>query len=276
NTCDALPSFSLESSKHLRSRLLLLFRQLLNRPVTDITLKLAAVLELTHNTSLVFDDLIDYSEGRMNERVGYKEDNKGQVLRTGLMLYSGIYRVLCSLNDIKWVDRFSKVIHEMSVGEVSRGVFCAAGERPSIEKYTEAIRGTTGSLFALSARMAAHEDDDNENSAVKLYEFGNCLGLAYQICDDLNDMAEDFRNELWTLPFIFSADDGKTIYSGNGKLPMIEVLSSGAISKCIKLLTEKLDCCKEIISEFGNPVAATKVLGLCQWMESEARNLSGE
>ena len=263
------PRINMENSKHLRSRLLLLFRQAVGYPVTQTDLHLAAAVEMTHTLSLVFDDLIDNRPGRLSERLYPHSEGNSQKIRQGLVIYSELYRFLCKLGQQEWIELFSNTINSMSVGELAKGQYSQDVLKPGVDQYILAIHGTTAALFNLSARLALRDVIESEKFSDLLEEFSLCFGLAYQICDDLRDLKEDYLNGTWTLPFLIYSQDGNEIVLGEGALPLKDIAENGALNKTLSVMNENLDRCYKILKKLEDPDACSDLERICKWMNKE-------
>jgi octaprenyl-diphosphate synthase len=185
---------------------------LLNGEIKDSTYTAASLIELMHTGSLVHDDVVDVS----NERRGLFSinalwGNKVAVLVGDYLLSRGL---LISL-DNKAVDLLnivSRAVKEMSEGEllqIEKARFLNISE----EIYFEIIRKKTASLIASCCAAGAASTGVSDELVNKMHSFGECVGIAFQIKDDLFDFEKvntsgkpggiDIKERKMSLPVIY-------------------------------------------------------------------------
>uniref|UniRef100_UPI00404B433C polyprenyl synthetase family protein n=1 Tax=Flavobacterium sp. TaxID=239 RepID=UPI00404B433C len=183
-----------------------------NGLVNDRTFRGAAVIELIHTATLVHDDVVDDS----NRRRGFFSinalwKNKIAVLVGDYLLSKGLLLSIDN-NDFDLLKIISVAVREMSEGELLQ-IEKARRLDISEDIYYEIIRQKTATLIAaccaLGARSVAVEDDV---LVEKMRKFGELIGMAFQIKDDLFDYTEeaigkptgiDIKEQKMTLPLIY-------------------------------------------------------------------------
>lgn len=193
----------ISSGKMLRSRLILAIAG-----ENEESLKLCSIIELIQLASLLHDDVIDDSlmrRGRESLNALYGSKN---AIMLGDALYSKAFFHLSSFSN-PIAQSVSNAVCLLSSGEI-RDVFLAQKFNPSMKEYLLMIEEKTASLIASSAQSAALLAGFDESA---YYHYGLCLGIAFQIIDDLLDITQservlgkpsmnDFKEGKTTLPYI--------------------------------------------------------------------------
>ncbi len=201
--------------KRLRPMLVILTCRLHNSHEMDSRkLKAAAIMELLHTASLVHDDVIDESNQRRGlPSVNSIWKNKVSVLM-GDYLFSKALLAMLSLKSMRAYEIISETAERMSQGELL-GLERRKDYWMEEETYFRLIADKTASLLAAACQLGAVASSDNEEDIQTMKNFGENLGIAFQIKDDLLDilgkekntgkpLGNDIRDNKITLPLIFS------------------------------------------------------------------------
>jgi octaprenyl-diphosphate synthase len=173
--------------KMFRPTLLLLAEEATgNRAQRSIVL--GAVVELIHLATLVHDDSVDHSVLRRGMPTINSLFSHQVSVIMGDYLYSRAVIELVRLNDLEPLRVLSRVTNEMTVGEM-RQLLAHDPLEFSEEQYDLLIRAKTASLVSGSCEIGALEAAAEEREALR--RFGEALGMAFQIVDDLLDYTED-------------------------------------------------------------------------------------
>lgn len=181
--------------------------------VNERTFRGASVIELIHTATLVHDDVVDDS----NRRRGFFSmnalwKNKIAVLVGDYLLSKGL---LLSIdhNDFDLLKIISVAVREMSQGELLQ-IEKARKLDITEEVYYDIIRQKTATLIAACCSLgAASVKPDAEEEIENMREFGELIGMAFQIKDDLFDYGErkigkptgiDIKEKKMTLPLIYT------------------------------------------------------------------------
>ena len=183
-----------------------------NGKLTERSFRGAAVIELIHTATLVHDDVVDDS----NERRGFFSinalwKNKIAVLVGDYLLSKGL---LLSIEneDFDLLKIISIAVREMSQGELLQ-IEKARNLDITEDIYYDIIRQKTATLLAACCAMGAKSVFASKEEVEKMYSFGELLGMAFQIKDDLFDYSEgkigkptgiDIRDQKMTLPMIYA------------------------------------------------------------------------
>jgi len=183
--------------------------------VNETSYRAAALVELLHTATLVHDDVVDDSlERRGFFSINALWKNKIAVLVGDYLLSKGL---LLSLNngDFEILKLLSTAVKEMSEGELLQ---IEKTRKLDIEEniYFEIIRRKTASLLAAACAAGAYSTCKNNNIAEKMRLFGENVGIAFQIKDDLFDYGNtkigkptgiDIKEKKMTLPLIFTLNN---------------------------------------------------------------------
>lgn len=202
-----------QKGKRLRPILVILSSRLHNRAVLDNRqLKAAAVMELLHTATLVHDDVVDESYQRRGmPSLNSIWKNKVSVLM-GDYLFSKALLAMLSLKNWRAYEIISETAERMSQGELL-GVERSKDYWMDEAVYFRLIADKTASLLSAACQLGAVAVTDNEQDILTMKEFGENLGIAFQIRDDLLDilgvekktgkpLGNDIRDNKITLPFI--------------------------------------------------------------------------
>lgn len=197
--------------KQMRPMFLFLTAKMLGN-INDKTYDAASLVELLHTASLVHDDVVDDA----NERRGFFSlnalwKNKIAVLVGDFML-SRVLLLSIENNNIRLLEIVARAVREMSEGELLQ-IEKARKLDITEEVYFDIIRQKTASLIATVCESAA-VSVNREDEAANMRKFGELVGLAFQIKDDIFDYGNpgnigkptglDIRERKITLPLIYT------------------------------------------------------------------------
>ena len=197
--------------KMFRPTLLLLVNRAAGVPDAR-AVRLAAVVELIHLATLVHDDSVDHSVLRRGMPTINSLFSHQVSVIMGDYLYSRAVIELVKLSDLAPLEVLSRVTNEMTIGEM-RQLLAHDPLTFSEESYDLLIRAKTASLISGACECGALQA--SPDIRVSMRRFGNALGMAFQIIDDLLDVTEveavtgkpsglDLKEHKVTLPLIFS------------------------------------------------------------------------
>ncbi len=149
---------------------------------------LAAVIELIHLATLVHDDSVDHSVKRRGMPTINSLFSHQVSVIMGDYLYSRAVIELVRLGDLEPLRVLSRVTNEMTVGEM-RQLLALDRLQYTEEQYDLLIKAKTASLISGACEVGALRAPPAQRAA--LQRFGEALGMAFQIVDDLLDYTED-------------------------------------------------------------------------------------
>ena len=173
---------------------------------------LAATVEFIHTATLLHDDVVDESKQRRGRpTANLLWDNKSSVL-VGDYLFARSFQLMTETNNIRVLSILSNASAVIAEGEVLQ--LTAAQDLATTEDiYLKVVRGKTAALFSAATEVGGVIAGAPEDQVRALYEYGDALGIAFQIVDDLLDyggttatigknVGDDFRERKLTLPVI--------------------------------------------------------------------------
>ncbi len=173
--------------KRLRPALVLLSAKACGG-LTEDHIKLATAVELIHTATLIHDDVLDEAEIRRHQdTVNARWGNEASILLGDYLLA----RALCLASSFETVTA-CRVIAEAS-RVVCEGELCQVVNRGnydlSEDDYYSIISGKTAALCSCCCQLGAHYAGADTATEAALYEYGQDLGIAFQIVDDLLDLS---------------------------------------------------------------------------------------
>jgi octaprenyl-diphosphate synthase len=191
---------------------LLLFSSAVTGDVAEKAVPLAACLELIHLATLVHDDAVDHSALRRGMQTVNSLFSHQISVIMGDFLYSTALTRLVGIGDIDALQALTRASTEMTLGEM-RQLAVTAPLDFSEEDYVALIRSKTASLMRAACEIGALVGAPEHREALGTY--GENLGMAFQITDDLIDYREakettgkpaglDLHEHKVTLPLIFA------------------------------------------------------------------------
>ena len=202
--------------KQIRPMFVFLVAKLLgNKKVNERSYRGAALIELIHTATLVHDDIVDDS----NKRRGFFSintlwKNKIAVLVGDYLFSKGLILSLDN-KDFDLLKIISEAVKEMSEGELLQ-LEKSRDFEITENIYYEIIRKKTAVLIASCCSIGATSVMSSQSEIDKIYEFGELLGMIFQIKDDLFDYTDkiigkptgiDLREKKITLPLIYTINN---------------------------------------------------------------------
>ncbi len=173
--------------KRIRPLLCLLSAKTLGmKKPSEQILKVAAGIELIHSATLLHDDIIDRSPIRRKEVSAYRKFGLPPTLLAGDFLLVRAFS-LCGELDISIVKATEEACVELTEGEILETPLYS--ESHSKESALRIARKKTASLFRLAAECGARLGGASEESVSLMRTFGESLGTAFQVLDDILDVS---------------------------------------------------------------------------------------
>lgn len=197
--------------KLLRPTLVFLSARFGTRPDREVVLNLAQSLELVHTASLVHDDIVDRADLRRNVPTVNAMWGNDPALIVGDYLFAKAYALAAVLPKPEVIAIVAQTVFALCDGELNEVTM----ERrlPTEDAYLERIELKTASLYAACCQGAALLTEAEPEHVAALGAFGTNLGLAFQITDDVLDVAGDEKD--------FGKTVGRDLAEGMPTLPMI-------------------------------------------------------
>ena len=173
---------------------------------------LVATVEFIHTATLLHDDVVDESgQRRGRPTANLLWDNKSSVL-VGDYLFSRAFQLMVETGNLRVLDILSNASATIAEGEVLQ-LTAAQDLRTDESVYLKVIRGKTAALFSAATEAGGVIASAPEDQVKALFNYGDALGVSFQIVDDLLDyggnaaatgknVGDDFRERKLTLPVI--------------------------------------------------------------------------
>lgn len=173
---------------------------------------LAATVEFIHTATLLHDDVVDESAQRRGRpTANLLWDNKSSVL-VGDYLFARSFQLMTETGNMRVLSILSNASAVIAEGEVLQ-LTAAQDLRTNEAIYLQVIRGKTAALFSAATEVGGVIAGAAETQVKALFDYGDALGIAFQIVDDLLDYGgsdtaigkntgDDFRERKLTLPVI--------------------------------------------------------------------------
>jgi len=172
---------------------------------------LAATVEFIHTATLLHDDVVDESNQRRGRpTANLLWDNQSSVL-VGDYLFARSFQLMVETGSLRVLDILSNAAATIAEGEVLQ-LTAASNLATTEEIYTKVVRGKTAALFSAATEVGGVIAGQDDNVVNALFDYGDALGISFQIVDDLLDyggtaatgknIGDDFRERKLTLPVI--------------------------------------------------------------------------
>ena len=176
----------------------------------DKHLKLAATVEFIHTATLLHDDVVDESLRRRGnpQQIYYGITNHQFGWR---LLFSRSFQLMVEIGSLEILDILP--VLRPHCRRRSFTAYVSKNIKTDETTYLKVIRGKTAALFSAATQVGGKIAGADEDACKALYEYGDALGMAFQIIDDLLDVegslqntgknsGDDFRERKVTMPFI--------------------------------------------------------------------------
>ncbi len=173
---------------------------------------LAAAVEFIHTATLLHDDVVDESgQRRGRPTANLLWDNKSSVL-VGDYLFARSFQMMVETGNLRVLDILANASATIAEGEVLQ-LTAAQDLRTDEAVYLQIVRGKTAALFSAATEAGGVVSGATDTQTRALFDYGDALGIAFQIADDLLDyggstavigknVGDDFRERKLTLPVI--------------------------------------------------------------------------
>lgn len=208
------------SGKRLRPALALLAAKLGPFP-GETGIHMAVGVELLHTASLVHDDVVDETDLRRGDATLFTRIGNALAVLVGDYLFSQSAARCVATGDLRVIGLFADTLGSMARGQIEEAARKSfTRSRLTREAYYQTIWDKTASLFVLACQGGAILSRISESQVQAMRVFGEKLGLAFQIVDDILDfvgdeqtlgkpVGSDLRQGVITLPTIYLRDELK-------------------------------------------------------------------
>lgn len=259
--------------KMMRPILTILSAKLINGKINENALRSAATLEFFHTASLIHDDVVDESDERRGQKAVHSSyGNKFAVLIGDYILANSLHCVSQTHNP-RLVEVLSVAAQNLAAGEILQ-LSNVRNNMLSEDVYFEIIKGKTAALFKACAEAGAIAVSSDEMAVETMAQFGQIVGICFQIRDDIFDYGHDeaigkptgndMKEGKLTLPAIYAVntfgddtikDLALKVKEGNVSQDEIDSLVNftikhGGIDYAEKVMFEYADKAKRLLDAF--------------------------
>lgn len=218
------------TGKHVRPLLVLLTAKACGR-VTDHTINAAVLLELLHTATLIHDDVIDETKQRRGvPSLNAIFDNRVSVLVGDYVLSTALIRSI-QTGDLRVIGIVSGLGRDLSEGEIKQ---LETAEESILDEacYMQVIKKKTAALLSACCEIGAITADADAERIALCREFGEYLGYAFQIKDDIFDYFKEAN---------IGKPTGNDIREGKVTLPLLYALREGGVEAApyLKMILRK-------------------------------------
>lgn len=251
----ALEHIRKRAGKRMRPILILLMARNFGQ-ITDVTQNAAVGLELLHTASLVHDDVVDESEERRGQAsVNATYDNKVAVLVGDYILSTALLCVARTHSE-QIVTYLAELGRTLSDGEILQ--LSNIGRKDiSEDVYYDVIKQKTAALFEACAGIGALSSGASEEDVMAAKQFGQNLGIIFQIRDDIFDYYDSKE---------IGKPTGNDMAEGKLTLPVIHAVNNGG-DEGMKRLALKVKDHSVMAEEIASLVDYTKRMGGIEYAE---------
>jgi secondary thiamine-phosphate synthase enzyme len=176
--------------------------------------ELAAAVELLHNATLIHDDYVDESTHRRGRPTVAAAEGPERAIAVGDYYFAKATRLIAEMGHPGVTSAVAEALEDICASQIDdvalRGTY--PGDR---ESYLRVVRGKTASLFAAACASGAMLSEASADVVGALRRFGELLGTAFQMADDMVDFSPssgkpiglDIRQRVLSLPLIYAAED---------------------------------------------------------------------
>ena len=200
--------------KRLRPRLVQLTSRIGPRQEPLRAAALAAAVELLHNATLIHDDYVDESTHRRGRPTVVAAEGAERAIAVGDYYFAKATRLIAEIGNRQVTSTVAAAIEAICASQIDdvalRGTF--PGDHDS---YLRVVRGKTAALFSAACASGALLSDAKPEVVDALSRYGDLLGVAFQMADDMVDFSPssgkpvglDIRQRVLSLPLIYAAED---------------------------------------------------------------------
>ncbi len=222
---DGLSNTLLAGGKRIRPGLFLISAKNKDYDVQYL-LPAAASIEIIHTASLIHDDIIDRSELRRGKKTIHTVYDNDTAKYIGNYLFTHTFYLLNLYNRPRILKEMSRAVEYLVKGEFDQ-LKKHKKINQSEKAYFNMINEKTSSLFKVSCVLGGMLSGSSEADIANLREFGQLLGTAFQINDDLLDIGVNRKKDI-------GKPIGNDIKQGNITLPVIYALKDPGFRKASK------------------------------------------
>lgn len=227
---------------------------------------LAAIIEFIHTATLLHDDVVDESDLRRGQQSAHAVWGNAASVLVGDFLYSRSFQMMVGLDSMRIMEVLAETTNTIAEGEVQQ-LLNMGDPEVDRKRYMQVIENKTAKLFEAACQLGAIINRQPGGTEQAMAVYGNRLGCAFQIADDVLDYTGDAEK--------MGKNAGDDLAEGKPTLPLIiarekcspderqmldEAISNGSTDKLAPIL--------RVIQETG---ALMEAMNVARAMALEAR-----
>ena len=194
-------------------------------------LNMAAVVEFIHTATLLHDDVVDASTLRRGRATANEAFGNPASVLVGDFLYSRAFQMMVDAGDMRIMQTLAEATNVIAEGEVLQ-LMNMHDASLTEDGYLLVIRSKTAKLFEASARLAALLAGSPLMIEQSCADYGQALGTAFQVIDDVLDYDGDAQ--------VMGKNLGDDLREGKATLPLIIAMQRGTAHEC-KIIREAIE-----------------------------------
>ncbi|EGI78453.1 polyprenyl synthetase family protein [Hylemonella gracilis] len=183
---------------------------------------LAAVVEFIHTATLLHDDVVDDSKLRRGNPTANETFGNAASVLVGDFLYSRAFQMMVEAQSMRVMEVLAEATNVIAEGEVQQLMNMHNADLNEAG-YVHVIRSKTAKLFEASARCGAILAGADKTLEAACADYGQALGTAFQVIDDVLDYAGDAH--------VMGKSLGDDLREGKATLPLIAAMQRGTESE---------------------------------------------
>lgn len=212
-------------------------------------LPLAEALELIHTASLVHDDVIDEADTRRGAATANAHWNNQVAILSGDYIFARAFTLIAEEGYDPYVSkRLADLVCNLSVGEIIQDHAVYQASR-GMADYYERIQKKTADFLEICCELGAMVGGMDREEMKKLAEYGHCIGMAFQITDDLLDIEQTAET--------IGKPAGNDIRQGIVTLPVIRALETSPDAEKLERIVTDMEMTDEMVERALEIVKAT-------------------
>ena len=202
-------------------------------------LPLAEALELIHTASLVHDDVIDEADTRRGAATANARWNNQVAILSGDYIFARAFTLIAEEGYDPYVSkRLADLVCNLSVGEIIQDHAVYQASR-GMADYYERIQKKTADFLEICCELGAMVGGMDREEMKKLAEYGHCIGMAFQITDDLLDIEQTAET--------IGKPAGNDIRQGIVTLPVIRALETSPDAEKLERIVTDMEMTDEMV-----------------------------
>lgn len=255
---DAAARYLKEAGGKRARPLLLLLAAHLGRGIDDEVLAAAEVVEITHLASLYHDDVMDEAETRRGVPAAHVAWSNSVAILAGDLLFARAGAVSAPLG-VEVAQLQARTFERLCLGQLHETL--GPGEADPVEHYLQVLSDKTGSLIAAAAELGVVVSEADTAYREPLRDFGERIGVAFQLVDDLIDLSDDPET---------GKDRGTDVRAGVKTLPVLllgarDDAASAALAARLESPADDADLTAAIAELAAHPVLDEALAEADRW-----------